>query len=207
MQVEKIKTIGDSFMCAKLSTSELREVDEVTRKKTIAQDGLAMVQFLFRAMALANGVVRPAPDADPDDDEEAGCEFLELRIGMHVGAIASGIVGFERPLYDLFGDTVNTAARLEASGRSRCVHVMESALPMFGDDLVQLELEPTVHTLELKGLGTTTTRMITSVGRPRLSHQSRRSSAWSDLADVERKSQGAIYRVHPAQDSPGVYDV
>ena len=170
----------------------------MTRKKTIAQDGLAMVRFLFRAMALANGVVRPAPDMDPDDDEEAGCEFLELRIGMHVGAIASGIVGFERPLYDLFGDTVNTAARLEASGRFRCVHVMESALPMFGDDLVQLELEPTVHTLELKGLGATTTRMITSVGdhlRPDLDHHQqpkRASQVWSEPSEMDMMSSPSI---------------
>jgi hypothetical protein len=45
--------------------------------------------------------------------------------------VASGIVGFDRPLYDLFGDTVNTAARLLATGEPGCIHVAESVLRHF----------------------------------------------------------------------------
>jgi class 3 adenylate cyclase len=56
---------------------------------------------------------------------------LRVRIGLHLGPVASGIVGFERPLYDLFGDTVNTAARLQAAGRPDCIHVAESTIKHF----------------------------------------------------------------------------
>ena len=98
-KVEKIKTIGDS--CAKLSTSERRDADvheDARARQIVCQcDALAMATYLFRAMALANGVVRPRP-ADEDEDKDGNCDFLELRISLHVGPIASSIVGFERPL-------------------------------------------------------------------------------------------------------------
>lgn len=64
-----------------------------------------------------------------DVEVEAEPEFppyLEMRAGLHVGPVASGIVGFERPLYDLFGDTVNTAARLESNGQKATVHILAS---------------------------------------------------------------------------------
>eukprot|EP00744_Colponema_vietnamica_P008412 GILI01011999.1.p1 GENE.GILI01011999.1~~GILI01011999.1.p1 ORF type:complete len:639 (-),score=117.57 GILI01011999.1:244-2010(-) len=58
--------------------------------------------------------------------EENFPPYLEMRAGLHVGPIASGIVGFERPLYDLFGDTVNTAARLESNGQPSTVHILST---------------------------------------------------------------------------------
>jgi hypothetical protein len=60
--VEKIKTIGDAFMCAKLTTSELHApTDEITRMKRVSDDGFIMVRFLLRAIRLARNVVRPMP--------------------------------------------------------------------------------------------------------------------------------------------------
>lgn len=61
-----------------------------------------------------------------EQQEENFPPYLEMRAGLHVGPIASGIVGFERPLYDLFGDTVNTAARLESNGQPSTVHILST---------------------------------------------------------------------------------
>jgi class 3 adenylate cyclase len=165
--VEKIKTIGDAFMAAKLSTSELNDIpDDATQKAIIAQDGLSMVMFLLHACQLARGVTRPLPldenGNEIPDEKEGAC--MQLRVGLNAGPCASGIVGFERPLYDLFGDTVNTAARLEASGRPNRVHILDSCLAHFGElGARELVFESWNDNVELKGLGSAKTRFVKGV--------------------------------------------
>jgi len=165
--VEKIKTIGDAFMCAKLTTSELHKaIDEKTRQKRVSDDGFEIVRFLLKAIRLSRGVVRPKPSmytqwGDDGDDEESGASSsLQIRVGLHAGPVASGIVGFERPLYDLFGDTVNTAARLESSGRPNRIQIMETVCQYFDSNLQYIEFEQDVCEVELKGIGSSTTRFI-----------------------------------------------
>jgi class 3 adenylate cyclase len=227
--VEKIKTIGDAFMCAKLTTSELHApTDEITRMKRVSDDGFIMVRFLLRAIRLARNVVRPMPltvvgggsstsrpataaqrqsasavtatsvtnsargknaaeltqlpnplaggdsgirgnsssvlpglrsstVATSNENDES---HMRLRVGLHVGPVASGIVGFERPLYDLFGDTVNTASRLESSGRPNRIQVMETSLQYFDHHVASLGFDEGVCDVKLKGIGHSTTRFI-----------------------------------------------
>jgi adenylate cyclase len=191
--VEKIKTIGDGFMCAKLTTSELHSaIDEATRTRNVSRDGIEMVQFLLRAMQLAKGVDRPMPAFTQRKEafEEEPCPHLELRVGLHAGPVASGIVGFERPLYDLFGDTVNTAARLESSGKPGKIQVMETTTQYFDEALRHLEFENDVHTVELKGIGQASTRFIVGCRKDdamsnmsRQSRQSKQSKQASRYAD------------------------
>ncbi len=50
---------------------------------------------------------------------------LRVRIGLHCGPIAAGIVGENKFLYDLWGDAVNTAARMESHGEAGKIHVSE----------------------------------------------------------------------------------
>jgi adenylate cyclase len=199
--VEKIKTIGDAFMCAKLSTSELTAIEEgetkivVEERKTvdaqkISRDGVEIILFLLRAIAIAQRVKRPIPkETDETWAEEPHKPNLELRVGLHAGPVASGIVGFERPLYDLFGDTVNTAARLESSGIANQIQVMASCVETYLDPKAQQSVEfgMDYHVVQLKGIGEATTRFITGCdAQMSFAVQDEMTARSSSYADTQR---------------------
>jgi class 3 adenylate cyclase/CheY-like chemotaxis protein len=103
--VQKIKTIGDAFMAA----SGLLE-DVPNPVIDCVQLGMRMIEFTQR---LCDG---------------AGLELgFELRVGVHVGTVVSGVLGRRQSLFDLWGDTVNLAARLESHGDAGCVNLSVEA--------------------------------------------------------------------------------
>ena len=55
--------------------------------------------------------------------EVAGKLFFEIRIGIHTGPVVAGIVGVKKYSYDIWGDTVNTASRMESSGEAGKVNI------------------------------------------------------------------------------------
>ena len=52
--------------------------------------------------------------------------FFEMRVGIHTGPVVAGIVGVKKFAYDIWGDTVNTASRMESSGEVGQVNISES---------------------------------------------------------------------------------
>ena len=99
--VEKIKTIGDAYMAATgLPESRIDHADALIKM------GLAMITKLAELR------------------ETLGLP-LEMRIGIHSGPVAAGIIGENRFLYDVWGDTVNIASRLEANGQPGHIHISE----------------------------------------------------------------------------------
>jgi class 3 adenylate cyclase len=100
--LEKIKTIGDAYMVA----GGLPEPHD-RHALAIADMGLAMLD-----------VVRGA-------GEEFG-ELLRVRIGIHTGAAVAGIIGKHKFIYDVWGDTVNTASRMESHGEPDRIHLSAS---------------------------------------------------------------------------------
>ncbi len=101
--IEKIKTIGDAYMCAGgipirnrsnpvevlLAAFEFHEFIENWKREKIAH----------------------------------GKEFWEIRIGLHTGPVVAGIVGSKKFAYDIWGDTVNTASRMESSGEAGKINI------------------------------------------------------------------------------------
>ena len=101
--VEKIKTIGDAYMAATgLPEPRLDHAD------AIVQFGLGMLNALQRLNS--TGENRP----------------LQIRIGVHTGPVVAGVIGHHKFSYDVWGDTVNVASRLEANGLPDRIQVSEA---------------------------------------------------------------------------------
>lgn len=104
--IEKIKTIGDSYMCA-----GGLPVANKTHAIDVVSAGLEIQQFM-----LEHNIER----------KKQGQEVFEIRIGIHTGPVVAGVVGFKKFAYDIWGDTVNIASRIESSGVAGKVNISES---------------------------------------------------------------------------------
>ncbi len=123
--VEKIKTIGDAYMA--VSGIPDASPDAAAR---LAKMALGM-QLLADAVAAEHGVT------------------LELRIGIAHGPVMAGVIGAHRFGYDVWGDAVNLAARLESAGEPRRIHVSQP----FRDALADAFRFAPRGATEIKGVG------------------------------------------------------
>ena len=110
--LEKIKTIGDAYMAAAGVPDPCD--DHAIRAAKLALD-------MREAIAAS---------------ETAGYGGLELRIGINSGPVTAGVIGTKRFLYDLWGDAVNTASRMESNGTPGEIQITRSTYELLGDAFV-----------------------------------------------------------------------
>jgi len=111
--IEKIKTIGDSYMAAGgLPTPNSTHAADVVRAALEMRDFIA---------------------AGKSKKLSAGHPYFEVRIGVHTGPVVAGIVGVKKFQYDIWGDTVNTASRMESSGEAGKVNVSSTTYALVKD--------------------------------------------------------------------------
>jgi len=125
--VEKIKTIGDAYMAVGGLPGTRPD-----HSAAVAELALEMVQ------AIQSATLGRA---------------WKIRIGVHAGPAVAGVIGTKKFVYDVWGDTVNVASRLEASAEPNRIHVSEAVAETLRGSF-DLELRGTV---ELKGKGQTRT--------------------------------------------------
>ena len=112
--IEKIKTIGDAYMCVAGIPTEIDNHASVMIKAA-----KEMQNFVLTQMA---------------DLKAEGLPYLEMRIGIHSGPLVAGVVGSKKFAYDVWGDAVNIAARMEQAGSVGSINTSESTMEMAKDD-------------------------------------------------------------------------
>ena len=118
--IEKIKTIGDAYMAACGLTKNYTNPRERT------------IEFSIEILKISKKY------SFPNDIP------LQLRIGIHIGTIVAGVIGTQKFSYDVWGDTVNVAARMESSGEPGKIHVTDEMID-------QLQLESSLCTIQTRG--------------------------------------------------------
>lgn len=107
--LEKIKTIGDAYMVVGGLPTPRPDHAEA-----IADIALDMQQAISR-LNITNG------------------QPLTIRIGIHTGPVVAGIIGVKKFSYDLWGDTVNLASRMESHGQAGCIQVTQDTYKLLKD--------------------------------------------------------------------------
>ncbi|MGJ0507766.1 MAG: adenylate/guanylate cyclase domain-containing protein [Methylocystis sp.] len=125
--VEKIKTIGDSYMV----------VGGVPHRDPLHCQHVA--EFALEAMAFIKNFSSQSPFP------------VEMRMGIHTGTVAAGVLGKKKFSYDLWGDVVNVASRFESTSPANKIHVSEAVKVRLADDFAFLD----AGTVQMKGKGQT----------------------------------------------------
>ena len=123
--VEKIRTIGDNFMC--VAGVPRRRADHAQAMARLALDMCTCV----------------------DELRAAGEDRIDFRIGMNSGHCVGGVIGLRKFAFDIWGDPVNTASRMESHGVPGRIHLSEATYELIREEF---ECEPR-GTIEVKGKG------------------------------------------------------
>jgi class 3 adenylate cyclase len=123
--LEKVKTVGDAYMVAGGLPDPMPD-----HAGAIAELALGMLELAAR---------RSFPNGGP----------VRLRIGVDSGPVVAGVIGRRRFSYDLWGDTVNTASRMQTTGVPGCIQVTERTRRLLGDRYVFQER----GVIQVKGKG------------------------------------------------------
>jgi adenylate cyclase len=104
--IEKIKTMGDAYMCA----GGVPGINS-SNPLDVVNCGIEMRDFVEKYK---------------NERKAANKHYLEMRIGIHTGPVVAGIVGVKKFSYDIWGDTVNIASRLQSTGQEGKVNISEA---------------------------------------------------------------------------------
>ena len=111
--LEKIKTIGDAYMCVG-GMQDPGHVDAVKMVKAAME-----IQSFMQALAF--------------EKKDKGKPYFQARVGIHTGPVVGGIVGIKKFAYDIWGDTVNIASRMETHGKAQKINISQTTYELVKD--------------------------------------------------------------------------
>jgi adenylate cyclase len=114
--IEKIKTIGDAYMAA-----AGLPIENSTHAADMVNAALEILETIEKIKT---------------DRKNNGLPFFEIRIGIHTGPVVAGIVGTKKFAYDIWGDAVNVASRMESSGEAGKINISGSTFELVKDKFV-----------------------------------------------------------------------
>lgn len=114
--LEKLKTIGDSYMCA----SGLPDKDPL-HAINITNAAIDMIKFVSNAKR---------------ERRKKGLAYWDIRIGISSGSVVAGVVGKKKYAYDIWGDAVVMAARMEESGAEGKINISQSTYELIKNDFI-----------------------------------------------------------------------
>ncbi|CAB9505497.1 activated protein kinase catalytic subunit alpha-1 [Seminavis robusta] len=154
----KVETIGDAYMAV---TNLVKEQDDDHARR--------IALFAIDAIAAANDTIIDA------DDPAKG--HVNIRVGFHSGSVVGDVVGTRAPRYCLFGDTVNTASRMESNSEVNRIHCSRAAAQLLHTQCPDLPLTSRGK-ISVKGKGKMHTYWVNEGGSTR-----RKGSSFFDLND------------------------
>jgi adenylate cyclase len=135
--VTKVKTIGDSYLCFAHESGEGLSAEGLEAANRVAAVALAMQQAEFNWPTADSNSNSQQQQPTATADSNSNSNSVQFRIGVHSGPVSAGVIGTERLQYDIWGDTVNTASRMESTGEAGRIQASEAfvgSLTSFRDD-------------------------------------------------------------------------
>ena len=112
--LERIKTIGDAYMCASGVP-----IPNPNHARDTVRTALEINTFIKKWSA---------------QRQKVGKIYWPIRIGVHTGTVVAGVIGMKKFAYDIWGDAVNVASRMESNGEEGFVNISQSTYDIIKDD-------------------------------------------------------------------------
>ena len=178
-RIYKVETVGDCYV-AVCGLPEAR-ADHAPAMCRFAADILSRFRVLSKELEVKLG---------------PGTGELGLRVGLHSGQVTAGVLRGERARFQLFGDTMNTASRIESAGLPGRVHCSMETAELLRQAGKEVWLEKRSGTINAKGIGCLETFWVNVKGPKDGSNTDASSTAEQDLLDVSMNSQGAYVKMN-----------
>ncbi|XP_026826717.1 adenylate cyclase type 2 isoform X2 [Ooceraea biroi] len=143
--IEKIKTIGSTYMLASGLSPGKEDGDGKDPLKQQDHNVIVLVEFAIALMTILDQINRDS------------FQRFKLRIGLNHGPVIAGVVGAQKPQYDIWGNTVNVASRMDSCGEMGKLQVTEDTAKILIDAGYELVCRGPTY---VKGKGTLTTYFV-----------------------------------------------